>query len=388
MEDVNHQPTNAVASRIEENSAAFLGAVLDRLHTADALAHLYLPGQSDRTHVSLCSSLSTLISTVADRKNVDRVVLREAESLATDYRRFGMTPEFYLLFSSIIQEELRKLCTDLSFEEVFHAERAVEIVFRDMAETTRRLDLAGVPASTGATVAEVERRSRRFSVVRLVADRPLDYRPGQYMAVTADFLPNVWRFLCPSIPPNQWGQVEFHVQSDADSIATLLASTQPGDRWRIGNGLGNLSDNAIESGAELLLVGFATGLAPLRSIMLEIVNRPNPPRVHFFVGAEYPGELYELMGLWNFAAACPWLSVVPVVTHEIDEWWVQATEASRPPRGLHLVQVGSLADAVTSYGTWSDREVLIAGPAEKTEGVRDAMIARGTPPGSIRCLSF
>lgn len=382
------RPLNAVASRIEENSAVFLGAIVDRLYLADGRAHVYLPDASDHTHVSLGDSLSKLITRVGAEMEVEKDILEEAENLAVDYRRFGLTPEFYLSMNTIIQEELRALCTDLAFEDVFRAERAVDSVFKDMAETTRRLDLDDVPASIGATVAEVEKRSRRFSVVRLIADQQLDYQPGQFMPVTTDYLPNIWRYLCPSIPSNEGGQVEFHVQSDTDSIATLLASTQPGDRWRCGNAQGGLGENIVESGAELLLVGFTTGLAPLRAIMLDIVNRPNPPRVHFFVGADYPGELYELLGLWNFAASCPWLSVVPVVTHDTDTWWVQATEASRPPRGLHLVEVGSLADAVTSYGTWSDRKVLIAGAREKTKTIRSAMIHRGTPPGNIRCLPF
>lgn len=123
-------------------------------------------------------------------------------------------------------------------------------------------------------------------------------------------------------------------------------------------------------------------------MMFELMTRTHPPRLHFFVGAEYPGELYELMGLWNFAATCPWLSVVPVTTNAEDAWWVQATEASQPPRGLHLTQVGQMAEIVTSVGSWADRDVLIAGPEQMARDIRRALIRRGTPRDRIEHLEF
>ena len=88
------------------------------------------------------------------------------------------------------------------------------------------------------------------------------------------------------------------------------------------------------------------------------------------------------------AAASPWLSVVPVTTHEKDEWWVQSTEASKPPRGLHLQQVGSMAKIVTDVGAWADRNVLIAGPEQWARDIKRAMIRRGTPAGQIEILGF
>ena len=110
----------------------------------------------------------------------------------------------------------------------------------------------------------------------------------------------------------------------------------------------------------------------------------DPPRTHLFFGADYPGELYELLGLWNFAASAPWLSVTPVTTYTENEWWVGATEHSVAPRGLHLPQYGSLSSIVSSYGSWEDRDVLIAGPNEVVRDVVNTLLASGTPASHIQ----
>ncbi|WIM71800.1 hypothetical protein QP028_09135 [Corynebacterium suedekumii] len=68
----------------------------------------------------------------------------------------------------------------------------------------------------------------------------------------------------------------------------------------------------------MLMIAHGTGLAPLRAMLFDMLDWEHRPRVHLFVSAEYPGELYDLMGLWNLAIVSSWLSVVPVVEHEED----------------------------------------------------------------------
>jgi len=57
-------------------------------------------------------------------------------------------------------------------------------------------------------------------------------------------------------------------------------------------------------------------------------------------------DLYDLENLQRIAQSNPWLTVVPVVESE---------------PGLQGYEHGSLADVVTRYGSWSDREVLVCG---------------------------
>lgn len=399
-----------VVSLLEENPGRFFTVLMTRLSTTDPHIIPHLPHADDKTHVSYTELLAAMLEGVGDQGTVDTATLEYFRVLGRDYRRFGFTPESFTALGKATALSLRELCQDLPFETELFAERAVATTTKEMAHSAQESIAAGEPASIGATVVEVEKRSRRFFVIRLQADGELSYFPGQYVPVTANYLSNAWRFLCPSIPSNQWGQVEFHIQVDDDDPLRLLANSRPGDRWSIGTGRGEFGQRLFGDGRQapevaaadqsvspeppaekqndLLFIAYGTGLAPLRAMMFELMNQTNPPRLHFFIGAEYPGELYELMGLWNFAAACPWLSVVPVTTNSEDAWWVQGTEASRPPRGLHLTQVGMMADIVTSVGAWADRDVLIAGPEQMARDIRRALIRRGTPREAIEHLPF
>ncbi|ALC06849.1 hypothetical protein CDES_12525 [Corynebacterium deserti GIMN1.010] len=380
------RPLSSVARLVEDNAQDFLRAVSERVLSLAPEIRGHVPTADDLTHISLPELLSALLEGTGDEGKVSEETLEFFRETAVDSRRFGITPNILTALDEAIRIELRALCEDLPFETVLFAERAVHSTSLAGIRAIHDIDEQGTPAFLTAEVVEVEKRSRRFSVVRLQAESQLPYRSGQYVPVTTSFLPNTWRYACPSIPTNEWGQVEFHIQSDLDDIAGLLAKSRPGDTWSIGPGVGDFGEGAIESRNDLLFISHGTGLAPLRSFMFELMNQAAPPRLHFFVGADYPGELYELMGMWNFAAASPWLSVVPVSEHDEDAWWVQATEASKPPRGLHLHQVGSMADIVTQAGAWADRTVLIAGPEAWAKNVRRAMIRRGTPAAQIEML--
>ncbi|WP_225213586.1 2-polyprenylphenol hydroxylase [Corynebacterium gallinarum] len=420
MDNVTPRPMRPVTSLIEDNPDVFLATVMSRLSTLDPLAYTCIPHVDDQTHISITELLAAMLDGVGDEGAVDPGTVEYFRDLARDYRRFGFTPQTFTTLGESLRLALREVGEDLPFETELFAERAITATTSEMAAAAQESIDAGIPAATDATVVQVERRSRRFIVVRLEADGPLSYFPGQYLPVTAGYLQNSWRFLCPSIPANEWGQVEFHIQTGDDEALRLLAGSQPGDRWSIGLGQGEFGQRLFGAGSalvdaspgavtgdgepgddgdhgdgggvdkqdDLLFIAYGTGLAPLRAMMFELMTRTYPPRLHFFVGAEYPGELYELMGLWNFAATCPWLSVVPVTTNAEDAWWVQATEASQPPRGLHLTQVGQMAEIVTSVGSWADRDVLIAGPEQMARDIRRALIRRGTPRDRIEHLEF
>lgn len=382
------RPLSPVARLVEDHAQDFLRAVSARLVDLAPDSRGHFPTPDDRTHISIVELLSSLLDGTGEEGKVDEETLEFFQHAAIDARRFGLTSDMLQALDEAIQIELRRLCEDLPFESVLYAERAVHAAATAGIEGVRQAEERGIPAFIQAEVAEVEKRSRRFSVVRLLAERELPYLPGQYVPVTTNFLPNTWRYACPSIPSNEWGQVEFHIQSDRDDIASLLASSRPGDTWSIGTGQGDFGQESVQSGRDLLFISHGIGLAPLRAHMIDLINQAEPPRLHFFVGADYPGELYELTGMWNFAASSPRLSVVPVSVHEKDEWWVQATEASKPPRGLHLHQTGSMAKIVTDAGAWADRDVLIAGPEVWARDLRRAMIRRGTPAAQIEILGL
>lgn len=188
--------------------------------------------------------------------------------------------------------------------------------------------------------------------------------------------------LSPALPSNDFGQMEFHIKAlEGSDISQLLATPKAGDYWTFGTARGQLQ---VSGQNDVLMISHGTGLAPLRALLFEMLDWDDRPRVHLFCTAEYPGELYDLMGLWNLAAVSTWLSVVPVVENETNAWWVGATDSSHTPRGLHFQVAGQVGDIVSSYGAWADREVLVVGNADKVRATVASLIDGGTPPGNIQ----
>ena len=131
------------------------------------------------------------------------------------------------------------------------------------------------------------------------------------------------------------------------------------------------------------MVAGSTGLAPLRALVMDLARFGDNPRVHLFFGARYPCELYDLRTLWQVAAQNPWLSVSPVSEYNGDPPWAGQYPDITPPRGLHVREAGQLAEVVTRYGAWGERQVLISGGPKMMATTKAALINRGTPPDRI-----
>lgn len=252
------------------------------------------------------------------------------------------------------------------------------------------LAAAAPESQTQAKVLQVERRCRNISVIRLEASTPLPYLPGQYVPIRAALLRGHQRFLFPTIPSNDAGQVEFHVGRPSP-----LVLSKPGDTWNIGAGRGGFrseleapSPTGASTLPDTLLFGHGLGYAAIRCVILGNLLRGDPPRTHLVVSADYPGELYDLAGLWQLSSASPWLTVTPCTTHKHDAWDVGATDHSRPPRGLHLTQHGQAGEIMAAFGAWADRRILIAGPESSCAATAAALRAAGTPPEHIDTQDF
>jgi NAD(P)H-flavin reductase len=90
----------------------------------------------------------------------------------------------------------------------------------------------------------------------------------------------------------------------------VVGETRVGDRWRLSNPHGALQVD--RRGGDVLMVAGSTGLAPLRTLIMNLTRFGDNPRVHLFFGGRYPCDLYDLRTLWQIASTNPWLSVTPV----------------------------------------------------------------------------
>ena len=164
----------------------------------------------------------------------------------------------------------------------------------------------------GATVVGHHRLRHDIAVMRLIGDY-VPFVAGQSVEVRIPQHPGLQRRLSPALAPSRDGKLEFHVRTVPGGwcSGTIVADTQPGDEWRITDPAGWLSvDN---DATDVVMLAGGTGLAPLRSILLEISRRPEPPRTHLFIGGRSPRDLYASDMLYLLTGELPWLTVVPVV---------------------------------------------------------------------------
>jgi NAD(P)H-flavin reductase len=222
-----------------------------------------------------------------------------------------------------------------------------------------------------------QRLTRDLSVVTLRPDHPVPYAAGQYLSVETPQRPRLWRYLSPANAPRADGQMEFHVRTVPGGWVSqaVVAHTRIGDTWRLAAPMGRMRIYQQLQGDVLMIAG-GTGLSTMRCMIEELMRRQAPPRVDLFYGAQDSADLYDLPALRQMANQCPWLTVVPV-----------AESVSRVDGARDAYQ-GSLADVVTRYGAWADREVYLAGSPGMIRGTVSRMLVAGTPLDRIHYDPF
>ena len=313
-------------------------------------ARFLFPTDDSTAHADLAAALIFVFNHSNADGSLTPKLVSILEQLGRDHRKFQVADNHYERFGNALNRALKIVGAHAPTYAITAAEKAITATLETMRRAAKEEDDTGLPATWTGEVIETQRRSRYISVVRLVSETPPPFAPGQYLPVTCSLMSRQWRYLSPALPPNK--DCLLYTSDAASDVYKRQAHT--------------------------------TGLASIRSLLLDAATLSDPPRTHLFFGADYPGELYELLGLWNFAASAPWLSVTPVTTYTENEWWVGATEHSVAPRGLHLPQYGSLSSIVSSYGSWEDRDVLIAGPNEVVRDVVNTLLASGTPASHIQ----
>ena len=302
--------------------------------------------------------------------------------LGRDHRKYGVLPEHYESLGQALYATLRDALADVWTDAVDAAAQQSLNLFTGVMSGAAEAERG--PAWWDGTVVEHLRVSRDLAVVRLQLDDPMPYHAGQYVNVAVPQCPRRRRYLSPAIPPDESGAVEFHVRAVLGGLVSnaVVNETRSGDRWRLSSPHGALQVD--RDGEDVLMVAGSTGLAPLRSIVMDLARWAENPRVHLFFGGRYPCELYDLPVLWQIASTNPWLSVTPVSELGRDPAWAAQYPDVTPPRGLHVRQTGKLMDVVTRYGNWGDRQILICGGPEMVRATKEALIAKGAPAERIQ----
>ena len=292
--------------------------------------------------------------------------------LGRDHRKFGVIAGHYESLGTALLAAVKKYASSTWNDEV---ERAWAEAYTVMASAMTEAAAADDgPAWYTGEVVQRERLSWDLALVRVRPDHPLPYRAGQYLSVEAPQRPRLWRYLTPANAPREEGLLEFHVRAVEGGWVSraLVGHSQPGDEWRMGAPMGQLTVDR-ESDRDVLMVAGGTGVATMHAIIEDLAQYGENPHVQLFYGARTAEELHDLDNLRQIAADNPWLSVTPVVENDAED--VDAEQ-------------GTLADVVTAHGDWAEHEVLVSGSPAMIRATVSKMLVAGTPLDRIQYDPF
>lgn len=362
------------------DSDAMISAFYTRWFATDLSVRDLFPPDMTRQRQVFAQAVTWLFDELIAQRAQEPVAF--LAQLGRDHRKYGVTGSHYATMGDAFYATLRGGLADRWDERLDTTARDAVALFTGVMSGAA--DAEDGPPYCDGTVIDHIRATRDVSVVRLQLDRPLDYHPGQYVTVQVPQWPRRWRYLSPAIPADPGGAIEFHIRSVPGGMVStaIVNETRTGDRWRMSNPHGGLAVD--RDGGDVLMVAGSTGLAPLRTLIMDLTRFGVNPRVHLFYGARFPCDLYDLKTLWQIASTNPWLSVTPVSEFRTDPPWAGDYPDVTPPRGLHVRQIGRLPEVVTRYGNWGDRQILICGSTAMTEATKSALITKGAPPERIQ----
>jgi NAD(P)H-flavin reductase/hemoglobin-like flavoprotein len=336
-------------------------------------SHLFLthPETRELFPVSMAGQRDKLVNAlgriVSDVSNHD-TLLPFLRGLGRDHRKFGTVADHYPAVGASLIATLKHFSgqswTDDLARDWTEAYGVIAQVMTDAAAE----DEATNPAWWDATVVGHERRTLEVAVLRVAPDVPLHYLPGQSVAVECEARPRLWRFYSMANAPRQDGTIDFHVRViDGGPVSSALAlRVSAGSRLRLGAPVGTLQLNT-DSPRNLLLAAGSTGLAPLKAIIEQVADRPEPPPTQLVFGARTAAGLYDLADLEKMAAQWPWLTVTPAVSGE-------------PGYGG---ETGTVADVAGRRVRLADHDAYICGSAAMTTATVNRMQSLGLPRNQI-----
>ncbi|ATB50955.1 2Fe-2S iron-sulfur cluster-binding protein [Corallococcus macrosporus] len=148
--------------------------------------------------------------------------------------------------------------------------------------------------------------------VRLVTDRPVAYRAGQYISlVREDGLTRSYSLA--SLPHEDALELHVRLHPEGAMSGWLARDARPGDRLQVQGPAGSCFYVPGRPEQPLLLAGTGTGLAPLYGIIRDALEAGHTGPIWLFHGARTPEGLYLTDALRSLAERHPQLRYRPGV---------------------------------------------------------------------------
>ncbi len=328
--------------------------------------------------VSMASQRDRLVGALGRvLSHVDDVgpVVPFVQGLGRDHRKFGVQPEHFPMVGQALLETLAYFEGDAWTPELAADwTAAYQLVAGVMVESAAE-SAASMPAWWEAEVVSHERRGLDVAVLHLRPGSTYRYRPGQSCSVETPYLPTLWRYFSPANAPRSDGLIELHVKAvpGGQVSPALVHRGRPGDVLRLGAPVGERLTLEPTSERELLMLAGGTGLAPLKALIEQLaLDGRYRRRVTLLFGARTGRDLYDLPALEELARRLPWLTVVPVLSH--DPW--------------HPAEQGVVVEAALQHDGWAEHDVYVCGSAPMVAGTREQLLQAGVPAARIRSEDY
>ena len=296
------------------------------------------------------------------------------QGLGRDHRKFDVAVEHYEAVGASLLATLQYFSgPDWTPELRADWAAAYELIGTVMRAAAQEDEGRG-PAWWRGTVVSHERRAFDISVLHVQPEPAMDYAAGQSVAIESPSRPRLWRYYSMANAPRRDTPLEFHVRLiDGGAVSMALTDgTVTGTELRLGPPIGVLTLPQPLPDRDLVLIAGSTGLAPLKAIVDQLTELPQPPNVHLFFGARKADGLYDLDSLEKMAADRSWLTVTPAV--------------SADPK--FSGETGSLPDVVARHGDWSRHEAYVAGPTQMVQDTAARLTAAGMAKDQIHIEDF
>ncbi|GAA0909495.1 FAD-binding oxidoreductase [Virgisporangium ochraceum] len=322
--------------------------------------------QSDR----LVAALGRIVSEVDDLTDVTPVI----QQLGRDHRRFQVRAEHYPFVGEALLATLQQfLGADWTPELAADWTAAYTVVATVMGDAAKAAEGVSPPWWQAEVVAH-ERRGYDIALLRLRPEPAYTYRAGQSMAVETSIRPRLWRTYSIANAPRADGTLDLHIKAVPGGQVSnaLVDSVGTGDTLRLGAPVGARLTLDRDSGRHLLLLAGGTGLAPLKAVLEQLAAAEQPRRVTLFTGARTAADLYDAPALGRMEQQLPWLTVVPVLSHD----------------PYHPGERGMVTEAALRHHNWLDHDVYACGPDSMVSDAVARLTAAGIPADRIRTEDF
>jgi NAD(P)H-flavin reductase len=323
-----------------------------------------------QVRVAMFRRLAGLMATLKAEGPAGRQAVQvELADMATRHRKYGVTEQHYMPFFAALQATAEYL--DPRWDD-WHATawRAFSGFCIEAMRAAVARDAAERPAWWLGEIVQHDPRGPDIAVITIRPDPPLQYLPGQYLAVQVPRWPRVWRDYSIANATRESGLIDLHVRAVPGGMLStaLVTDSAAGDTVVLGAPTGQMTapTSPAEADRPIVCVAGGTGLAPIKAIVEAVVGAARQGKrrpITVYVGGRQSRDLYDMRDLETLVLAYPSLTLIPVVERELD----------------FAGRVGRLPEVAATHESYRDTDVYVAGPAGLVSATQRALAGRVLP---------